>query len=340
MRPSTSGANSAQLPSRASTQSQQPNPRPRLRWTPELHTRFVQSVNQLRSADKATPKGILKLMNVEGLTIFHIKSHLQKYRANLRSTGSTADADSDYEEKPKRTSTRTRRCVCAWRPPLPDMLHTGLQPTRRKCMLHMARHNDVAHMPLVKHMDAGIACGRHSYLCVPCVSEMQGFHVRLSFPLRRKKKQPNYTEYGEGDSEDSEAQPEAEPRDSKMQVAEEDLESVVASEGAPGLSMASVPAVQIPSNLDAERQAKLKEALLLQMEMQKRLHDQLEVSRQHIWIAQGIPRTIEHAERASVVCLLLSLEHSKSGGVLKQPISQAHACQPRLACCRRRGTCK
>ena len=137
-------------------------------------------------------------------------------------------------------------------------------------------------LPLAKHMDAGIACWRRSYLGIPCFLEMQGFHVHLSFPLRRKKKQPNYTEYGEGESEDSEGQPEAEPRDSKMQDAEEDLESVVASEGAPGLTMANVPPVQIPSNLDAERQAKLKEALLLQMEMQKRLHDQLEVSRQHI----------------------------------------------------------
>ncbi|KAE9458454.1 hypothetical protein C3L33_09623, partial [Rhododendron williamsianum] len=56
------------------------DPKPRLRWTVELHERFVDAVTQLGGPDKATPKTIMRVMGVKGLTLYHLKSHLQVQR--------------------------------------------------------------------------------------------------------------------------------------------------------------------------------------------------------------------------------------------------------------------
>jgi len=81
--------------------------KPRLKWTCDLHHKFIEAVNQLGGPNstyfclffififmfldclfliylvvlfmfvEATPKGLMKVMEIPGLTLYHLKSHLQ-----------------------------------------------------------------------------------------------------------------------------------------------------------------------------------------------------------------------------------------------------------------------
>lgn len=55
----------------------------RVVWSVDLHKKFVAAVNQI-GLERAVPKKILDLMDVEGLSRENVASHLQKYRLYLR----------------------------------------------------------------------------------------------------------------------------------------------------------------------------------------------------------------------------------------------------------------
>ncbi|KAJ8770794.1 hypothetical protein K2173_021441 [Erythroxylum novogranatense] len=65
-------------------QQHQGNKKQRRCWSPELHRRFIDSLELLGGPKVATPKQIRELMRVDGLTNDEVKSHLQKYRLHIR----------------------------------------------------------------------------------------------------------------------------------------------------------------------------------------------------------------------------------------------------------------
>ncbi|XP_024159492.1 myb family transcription factor MPH1 isoform X1 [Rosa chinensis] len=71
---------------------------PRLRWTPQLHLSFLHALELLGGHERATPKLVLQLMNVRGLSISHVKSHLQMYRSKkLDRDGQVVSDEKTYD---------------------------------------------------------------------------------------------------------------------------------------------------------------------------------------------------------------------------------------------------
>ncbi|KAF8399155.1 hypothetical protein HHK36_015020 [Tetracentron sinense] len=69
---------------RREVKEEQSNRKARRCWSPELHRRFLQALQQLGGSHAGTPKQIRELMKVDGLTNDEVKSHLQKYRLHTR----------------------------------------------------------------------------------------------------------------------------------------------------------------------------------------------------------------------------------------------------------------
>ncbi|KAF8033602.1 hypothetical protein BT93_C0021 [Corymbia citriodora subsp. variegata] len=78
--------------------------RTRVSWSPELHLKFVNAVQQL--GVNSYPKQILEIMDVPGLTRENVASHLQKYRNMLKKHNAARNQESPSEAN---LSLNTRR---------------------------------------------------------------------------------------------------------------------------------------------------------------------------------------------------------------------------------------
>ncbi|GJU66855.1 two-component response regulator ARR12-like protein [Tanacetum coccineum] len=100
-------------------------------WSIDLHRKFVAAVNQL-GIEKAVPKRILDLMNVDGLTRENVASHLQKYRLYLKGIshqvafGGTKNASSCMRMNPLDGLVDYRTLSCSGRLPNATYASSGM----------------------------------------------------------------------------------------------------------------------------------------------------------------------------------------------------------------------
>ncbi|XP_022011956.1 protein PHR1-LIKE 3 isoform X5 [Helianthus annuus] len=138
------------------------DPKPRLRWTAEFHERFVDAVTQLGGPDKATPKMIMRTMGVKGLTLYHLKSHLQKYRMGKQSCKEFSDNSKEVsciaesQDMGSSTSSSTRM--------MPQDLNDGfevIEALRVQMEIQRILHEQLENMTREEDRDMKKSCEQH-----------------------------------------------------------------------------------------------------------------------------------------------------------------------------------
>ncbi|KAJ1384647.1 SANT/Myb domain [Sesbania bispinosa] len=137
---------------RKSSSAQAKNPQGKRKvkvdWTPELHRRFVQAVEQL-GVDKAVPSRILEIMGIDCLTRHNIASHLQKYRSHRKHLLAREAEAASWNQKRQLYGAGGKREVSPWLAPtmgFPPMtptmhhfrpLHVWGHPSMDQSFMHM-----------------------------------------------------------------------------------------------------------------------------------------------------------------------------------------------------------
>ncbi|XP_077212462.1 putative transcription factor GLK1 isoform X2 [Tasmannia lanceolata] len=147
----SSESDKGQKPATAQTKSPRGKRKMKVDWTPDLHRRFVQAVEQL-GVDKAVPSRILELMGIDCLTRHNIASHLQKYRSHRKHLLAREAEAASWSQRRQIYGGGSKREMAPWLAPTMGFpppsaiqpfrpMHVWGHPTVDQSMLHLwAKH--------------------------------------------------------------------------------------------------------------------------------------------------------------------------------------------------------